>query len=181
MYKHEFQFTVFVNHKESLIERGLKGLRFRKKGDSFTLDMDCTYFHVVPFQHQPRSSLNGYRCYCNGSIEGATYLLDTSFGWTDPEVTGILCTIKDDDKTQEDWIHHLQNHVHCHMVDARGLFRYKKTMVSIVPEGICLHLHAPKGKKLDTLKSLQEIDSMRENISPLKYDLFSFLEEEDAV
>lgn len=175
---HEYRLTVFVNQKEETMEKAWRSLRLKNKHNVFELMMEDTYFRITPFQNQPRSSLNGYRIAFNGTLEGCMYLLDTSFGWTTVEVTGVYCIIKDEGKSKKDWLDLLTHDLDGELVDARGLIRVNKKMVSILPEGVCIEMHAPKGKQLNTYQTLKEIDSIREMITPKEYDLFSFMEEE---
>jgi hypothetical protein len=160
------------------IGENLNCLQFKEVKNGFEWYLDGHVFRIEPFQMQPRYGEKGFRVYFNGSIDGGAYLFDMSLGWVNPSITGVEYTISHPSKKNKDWISDLLKRPSYHCIDTRGIFM--KNGVGIVVINDQLHLQV-RGKKIKLLEVLKKIELLREELTPVEFDLFSYVEEGIAV
>ncbi|KZE68046.1 hypothetical protein AWM68_17245 [Fictibacillus phosphorivorans] len=172
-----YKITCFAPIEPQQLEKALKGIHFKTVKSGFEWLMDGSVFRIEPFQNQPRDSMKAYRIYFNGDINGGTYLFDLTLGCMDAVVTGIEYILEDSSMKHDDWMNELIRKPSYHMIDSRGLFSKQEVGVTLVNNTVTLQLRSRKNQKLKMWDCLKRIDFIREELQPVKYDLFSIEEE----
>jgi hypothetical protein len=175
-----FKITCFAPIEPGTLEKALKGVHFESTKDGFEWNMDGTSFRIEPFKSQPRDSMKGYRIYFNCDINGGSYLYDLTLGCMGAEITGIEYILEDSSIQHHDWMNDLRNRPSYRMKDSRGLFSKQDVGVILVNNTVTLQLRSRKNQKLKMWDCLKQVDFIREDLQPVKYDLFSFNKEEIA-
>jgi hypothetical protein len=78
---------------------------------------------------------------------------------------------------QSDWMKDLRKRKSFQMIDPRGLFMKQGVGIVVVENSITIQLRSRKNKKLILIDSLKTVDSIREELIPIEFDLFSSMEE----
>lgn len=174
-----YKMTCFAPIEPNQLEQVLKGIRFVKKGSLLEWRIDDHIFSIEPFQNQPRDSLKAYRIQFNSSIQGGLYLYDLSMGSLGAIVTGIEYTLTHEKRRTIDWINELRRRKSFKLIDPRGLYLRHDVNIIAMNDSITLKLHSRKNKNLKLLEALEKVDLIREELTPVEYDLFSFANEEE--
>ncbi|MDC3424361.1 hypothetical protein NC797_07555 [Aquibacillus sp. 3ASR75-11] len=175
-----YKITCFTSITPNELGKALKGFRFLTTKEGFEWKVDGYSFRIEPFKNQPRHNMNGYRVYFDGSIDGGIYLFDMAIGWTHPKITGVEFDLSVSSRTSKDWINDLISRNSFRTIDTRGLFRKGKVGVIAVNDTVTLQIRSTKGKQLKLIECLKEVEKIREEITPVEFDLFSFIEEGEA-
>lgn len=159
----------------------LKGLHFHPFQNGLEWRMDDAVFRIEPFKNQPRDSMKAYRVYFDGDIDGGLYLFDLSLGCLGAQVTGIEYVLENPGMKSSDWIKELRKRPSYKMVDSRGIYSKLGANIVVVNNTVTIQLHSRKNKKLKTMDCLKQIDAIREDLTPVDFDLFSFSTEEAGI
>lgn len=176
-----FKMTCFAPVAVNQLEKILGGIHFKTTKNGFEWYMDGTTFRIEPFQNQPRDSMKAYRIYFDGSIEGGCYLFDLSLGVMGGIITAIEYVLEEPTMKQEDWISDLRKRSSYQMVDSRGLFTKHGCGIVVVNNTVTIQLRAKKNQKLKMVDALKQVDLIREELTPVKFDLFSFLGSDEEI
>lgn len=168
-----YKITTFSDMGKEEIEKGLKGLPFKKMKTSFEWRADQNTFQIVPFANQPQYGQKGYRAYFNGNVDGGIYLFDMSLGWCNPNVTGVEYTLTHEGYTQTEWRKELRKRPSIKTIDAKGMFKKGNIMIVLVGDQVHLQI---RGKSLKLIDCLREIEIMKGDLLPDEFNLFSFVE-----
>lgn len=173
-----YKLTCFAPVEPKQLEQALKGITFKTVKNGFEWKMDGTTFRIEPFQNQPRDSMKAYRIfYDGGDINGGAYLFDLSLGCMGGIVTAVEYTMEHPSMKQSDWMKDLRKRKSFQMIDPRGLFMKQRVGIVVVENSITIQLRSRKNKKLILIDSLKTVDSIREELIPIEFDLFSSMEE----
>lgn len=176
-----FKVTCFAPVEPQQFKESLKALRFVEKKGGWEWYLDGHVFRIEPFLNQARESMKGYRVTFNGSIDGGIYLFDMSFGGLSPSISGIEYKLQHATMKTVCWLKELRKRASFQIIDPRGLFQKEGVSVIVVNDEVTLQVRAPKGKKIKLIEVLKKIEMIRDEITPVEFDLFSFSEERDAV
>ncbi|MFC0273563.1 hypothetical protein ACFFIX_19415 [Metabacillus herbersteinensis] len=176
-----FKLTCFASITPEDLEKALKGLRFVAKKDGYEWYVDGHVFRIEPFKNQSRDSSKGYRVYFNGAIDGGIYLFDSSLGWLSPRIIGIEYELSHSKMKSTDWINDLNRRMSFQTLDIRGLFQKGRVNCVVVNDSLQLQIRTTKGKQLKLIECLKEIETLRDELLPNDFDLFSFHQEGVAV
>lgn len=169
-----FKITCFAPIEPKKLGEVLKGIHFRTVKGCFEWSLDGHIFRIEPFQNQPRDSMKAYRIFFDGDITGGSYLYDLSIGCMSPIVTGVEFDLDHSNMNSSDWIDQIGKLPSYKMLDARGIFEKDGVGIIVVNNQVTLQLRSRKNKKLIMLDCLKKIDSIREELTPNRFDLFSF-------
>lgn len=176
-----FKVTCFAPITPEELWKGVKGLHFTKKEEGFEWYLDGHVFRIEPFKNQSRTSMKGYRVCFNGSIDGAIFLYDFALSWINPSITGIEFSLSHSTLKTRDWIKDFMSRSSFSTVDSKGIFKKGPIGIVVVNDVVTLQLRSSKGKQLNLLASLKEIETVKEELKPAEHDLFSYVEEGVAV
>lgn len=176
-----FKVTCFAPITPEELWEGIKGLHFTKKKDGFEWYLDGHVFRIEPFKNQSRTSMKGYRVYFNGSIDGAIFLYDFAMSWINPAITGIEFSLTHSSVKNGDWIKDLISRSSISTIDTKGIFKKGPVGIVVVNDEVTLQLRSSKGKQLNLLPGLKQIESVKDELKPVEQDLFTFMEEGVAV
>lgn len=176
-----FKLTCFVPMEPNQLETLLKGIHFQPRNNGLEWRMDDAVFRIEPFKNQPRDSMKAYRVYFDGDIDGGLYLFDLSLGCLGAQVTAIEYALQSPGMTTSDWIKELRKRPSYKMVDGRGIYSKLGAHIVVVNNTLTIQMHSPKNKKLKTVDCLKQVNSIREDLTPVEVDLFSFSTEEAGI
>lgn len=171
-----YKVTFFITKSPTEIEELIMPIGFKKIQGEFVWKSESSTFKIIPFSQQARGyEVYGYRAVFNTSIEGALYLLDMSIGMFKPIYKGIEFSLTIN-KTKQDWLRYFHTHQGFQTSDSRGIFIKDQVGVIVIGDNeVVLQIRPTNPKGNITLKSsLQEINSLLEEVNPLPYDLFTF-------
>ncbi|PGL74969.1 hypothetical protein CN931_28400 [Bacillus sp. AFS054943] len=166
-------FTVkVIDHPDDLMPK-LKAYRFCiKKEEAFWKQGECEYL-VKPFSNQyigQREYL--YRIHFTGTIRAFCQLTEMFFAATKLELTAIRSFIKVDSYNKVDWLKILRGKEFVR-TDLNGVYKYDKGSVVIhFDNRLEFTVRATKGGTIP-LKSVLDVESLIELVSPSSEDLFS--------
>lgn len=176
-----FKVTCFSSVSPEELWVRLKGLRFSYTTEGFVWQQDQSVFKIIPFKNPPRGSTYGYRVYFSGpqgTIHGPIYLFDMALGWSDITIKGIEYFIYDAEMNHQSWLDLLLRTRSFKTINAKGIFSKGRVGIIPVDDGVNLQIRPSKGKNLKLIECLHELERVRDEVKPQKYDLFSFSEEE---
>lgn len=176
-----FKLTCFVPMEPKQLETVLKGIHFHPLKNGLEWHMDDAVFRIEPFTNQPRGSMKAYRIYFDGDIDGGLYLFDLSMGCLGAQVTGIEYVLEHPGMNSSDWKKELRKRTSYKMVDSRGIYSKLGVNIVVVNNSVTIQLHSSKNKKLKTVDCLKQVDAIREELTPVVEDLFSFCTEEVGI
>jgi hypothetical protein len=165
--------TTFAPIVPEQLAHVLKGLRFKISRQRYEWSQEGHMFAIEPFVHQPREKEKGYRVYANGLMDGILYMFDCTIGWLEPSVNGVEYILKHPSYTKDKWQKELAKRPSFKMVDTRGIYCKDGIFVVLVGDELRIQLRPPHSKKLNLLQGMRKVDSIREELQPIEYDLFS--------
>ncbi|NLP52212.1 hypothetical protein [Bacillus sp. RO1] len=178
-----FKLTCFSPVPAKEIGNLLKGFRFKHIANEFVWEVDGHCFRIVPFGTQGNSQTQyGYRVYFNGSIDGGLYLFELSMGCLNPTINAVEYDLIFKGKKQEDWIKDLLKRPSYTPQQVRGIFSKGNVNVICLPNQIVnLQIRKKHSKAFKLIELLKEVENIKEELKPVKYDLFSAYEEVVAI
>ncbi|UAL49881.1 hypothetical protein K7887_22450 (plasmid) [Sutcliffiella horikoshii] len=178
-----FKLTCFSPVSAKEIGKLLKGFRFKNIANEFVWEVDGHVFRIVPFGPQGNSQTQyGYRVYFNGSIDGGLYLFELSMGCLKSTINAVEYDISLEEWTQDDWITDLLKRPSYKPQQIRGIFSKGNVNVICLPNNIVnLQLRKKHSKAFKLIELLKEVESIKEELEPVEFDLFSTFEEVVAI
>lgn len=176
--KKVYTITCFTEITPEKLGNYLKGISFKHTKDGFEWSIDGYTFRIVPFKNQPRDSLKGYRVYFDGDMNGGTYLFNLSMGCLSPIVTGVEFVLEHEDMKTMDWIKELRKHPSFKRTDMYGIYEKNGMGLIVVNDSITIQMRSKKNKKLILIDCMRQIESIRDELKPVDFNLFSILQED---
>lgn len=174
-----FKLTMFSTSHPEEVGKSLKGLHFKESKEGFFWELDGHKFIISPFgpTENYRESY-GYRVYFNGLIDGGLYLFEMSMSCFQPHITGVEFDLSVPSYTQDDWIKEFSKRPSFSSTqNVRGIFNRGEIFIVCLPNN-SVNIQIRKKAKGSKLASfIKEIDSVRNEITPSEYDLFSYIGE----
>ncbi|WP_201715516.1 hypothetical protein [Rossellomorea arthrocnemi] len=169
-----FKLTTFASVHPDKLGEALKGLHFEQTTKGFEWRLDGHSFLISPFG--PKGEFQesyGYRVFFDGLIDGGLYLFEMSMSCFKPNIQAVEFDLVHPNKYQQDWIHEFNKRPSFEPGSLNGIFT--KGSIGIC----CLPVHTvniqlrKKSKYTKLAEFLREVDLIREEITPIEYDLFN--------
>lgn len=173
-----YQLTFFIDAKAQQIKEGLRCMGFRDSKEGIQLKREQHSITIIPITDNNVVDSNGYKVQVNGTMDIVLYLFDVLSCYK-PQITALEFFIYDI-KSKAEWIKDLIKLPSFQCNDMRGIFKKNNTGIIVCNNEVILTRRAMRYKTLALYESLKEIELIREEIVPNKFDLFSFLPESEG-
>jgi hypothetical protein len=177
-----FKLTTFVSIHPEKLEIALRGLHFNQTTKGFEWKLDGHTFLISPFgpkgNHQESY---GYRIYFDGLIDGGLYLFEMCMSGYEPRIQAVEFDLIHKNRSQQDWIKDFLSRPSLLPGSMRGIFSKGKVGIVCLPDHTVNIQLRIKSKASKLSEFLKEIESVRYELQPSDFDLFSSFEEEVAV
>lgn len=177
-----FKLTTFASIHPQKLEKALRGLHFNLTPKGFEWKLDGHTFLITPFgPNEKHQESYGYRIYFDGLIDGGLYLFEMCMGGYAPRIQAVEFDLTHKKMSQEEWIKDFFSRPSLTPGSMRGIFTKGKIGIVCLPDHTVNIQLRTKSKANKLLEFLKEIESVRHELQPSDFDLFSSLEEEVAV
>lgn len=169
-----FKLTMFSPIHPNKVGPALKGLHFKETKKGFEWNFDGHTFLICPFGTQgDYQESYGYRVFFDGLIDGGLYLFEMSMSCFNPSISAVEFDLFVTNLTQKDWIRDLNRRPSFKSLDLRGIYRKDQANIVCLPNDTVNIQIRKKTKAIKLPELLKEVDSIRDELTPSKYDLFS--------
>ncbi|QHA38713.1 hypothetical protein D5E69_23045 (plasmid) [Rossellomorea marisflavi] len=170
-----FKLTTFAAVHPRELESALRGLHFRPVKGGYEWSIDGHIFRIQPFgpkgEHQ---EAYGYRIHFDGLIDGGLYLFEMSMAGFKPTIQAVEFDMIHPEKTQAVWISDFLRRPSLEPGGMRGIFSKGKVGIICLPDhSVNIQLRI-KGKASKLPVLLREIESVRSELQPEDFNLFSY-------